>query len=668
MFGDQGASRTPRQAAAEVGLEPPVVTLVTQALGMRRGEPISDGDVRLLRYVAAAIDAGFPIEAILQLIRIYGHAIGQIADAEVRLVHMYVHEPLMRAGSDADEMAQELTDLVGDVLPLSALMIDELHRRLLAQFIDQDVIGHMEAELTPEHDDGGRVRVAVTVAFVDLAGYTQLIEEQGELTAIDAVERFLALVTSTLPDEARVIKTIGDEVMIVGADAAALSRWAVEVERRQRRRRGQPLPRIGIHHGHALYRDGDYYGRAVNLASRVAACSGAGRGVGDAAGRRGRPRRVDLREDRRGPAPRLRRADRNLPRHCTTMTEPAEPEATDPDELIAAVRSDALIRPGRAVVVMLSGGRDSSCLLDVAVAIAGTTAVTALHVNYGLRDAAAADENYCAALCERLGVELTVRHPGAPTLGNLQAWARDARYGAAAQLATVRGGADVAAGHTATDQVETILYRLASSPSRRALLGMRAREGALIRPLLRFTRSDTAAYCRAHGLQWREDETNDSTIYARGRVRGSLVPALREIHPGAERNVLALAEILRDEAAVLDEIVDDILGGEPQISMAALRGLPAGARAAGRPAVGRRRGGTAGAGNCAAARRHPRVARQPARRRSTCRNGVRAVVTKGVLSFTRSPSAGRRRSVGEVTGSIRWRPPRHSSDHPPKPN
>src|SRR6202042_1344058 len=113
----------------------------------------------------------------------------------------YVHEPLMRAGSDADEMAQELTDLVGDVLPLSALMIDELHRRLLAQFIDQDVIGHMEAELTPDHVDGGRVRVAVTVAFVDLAGYTQLIEEQGELTAIDAVERFLGLVTSTLPDE-----------------------------------------------------------------------------------------------------------------------------------------------------------------------------------------------------------------------------------------------------------------------------------------------------------------------------------------------------------------------------------------------------------------------------------------------------------------------------------
>jgi tRNA(Ile)-lysidine synthase len=346
------------------------------------------------------------------------------------------------------------------------------------------------------------------------------------------------------------------------------------------------------------------------------------------------------------------------------MTEPAEPNATDPDELIAAVRSDALIQPGRAVVVMLSGGRDSSCLLDVAVAIAGTTAVTALHVNYGLRDAAAADENYCAALCERLGVELTVRHPGAPTLGNLQAWARDARYGAAAQLATVRGGADVAAGHTATDQVETILYRLASSPRRRALLGMRAREGALIRPLLRFTRSDTAAYCRAHGLQWREDETNDSTIYARGRVRGKLVPALREIHPGAERNVLALAEILRDEAAVLDEIVDDILGDERQISMTELRGLPP---ALGRLVVQRLADDAAGRPAPGTARRLDDILalRDSGTGALDLPNGIRAVVTKGVLSFTRSPSAGRRPSVERSPSSSDGG--RGTVHHPPKP-
>jgi len=306
LFGDQHSSRSPRQAAAEAGLEPAVASQVMQALGMRRGDRVSDGDVRLLRYVAAALDAGFPIEAVLQLMRVYGQAVGQIADAEVRLVHMYVHEPMMRAGSGADEMAQELTDLVGDVLPLSALMIDEFHWRLLAQFIEQDVVGHMDAELEPSHGDIGRVRVAV--AFADLAGYTQLTEEQGELTALDAVGRFLGLVTSTLPDEARVIKTIGDEVMVVGADPAALAGWAVAVQRRQRRQRGQPLPRIGIHHGQALYRDGDYYGRAVNLASRVAARSGAGevlvtRPIVEAAGDELRFERIDEAELRGFAAP-----------------------------------------------------------------------------------------------------------------------------------------------------------------------------------------------------------------------------------------------------------------------------------------------------------------------------------------------------------------------------
>ncbi len=113
----------------------------------------------------------------------------------------------------------------------------------------------------------------VAIAFADLAGYTRLTEEEGELTAVDAVERFVEAVEVTLPDEARVIKTIGDEAMIVGSDPAALTDWAVGFQRLQTER---PLPRIAIHYGVALYRDGDYYGRDVNIASRVAARSAGG--------------------------------------------------------------------------------------------------------------------------------------------------------------------------------------------------------------------------------------------------------------------------------------------------------------------------------------------------------------------------------------------------------
>jgi tRNA(Ile)-lysidine synthase len=172
-----------------------------------------------------------------------------------------------------------------------------------------------------------------------------------------------------------------------------------------------------------------------------------------------------------------------------------------------------------------------------------------------------------------LAIERATRPDDAP--GNLQAWARDVRYGAAARLAAAAGpAARVAAAHTATDQAETILYRLAASPGRRALLGMPARSGRLVRPLLAVTREETAAWCRERGLAWRDDATNDSDRYARGRVRGSLVPALRAVHPAAERNVLRTAELLRDEAEVLDVVVDTALAGRDVIAVEHLAALP----------------------------------------------------------------------------------------------
>jgi tRNA(Ile)-lysidine synthase len=228
--------------------------------------------------------------------------------------------------------------------------------------------------------------------------------------------------------------------------------------------------------------------------------------------------------------------------------------------LLERVVGDGLIEPPAPVVVMLSGGRDSVCLLDLAVRARGSAAVRALHVNYGLRDDSGEDERHCAELCAELGVELSIERPRRPEgPGNLQSWARDARYAAAAALAAP-DGATIATGHTADDQVETILYRLASSPSRRALLGMRRHDGRLARPLLGTTRDETTDYCRERGLAWRDDATNAEPIYARNRVRQGLIPELSRIHPAATANVLRTAALLRDEAEVLDSLVEAELG------------------------------------------------------------------------------------------------------------
>jgi tRNA(Ile)-lysidine synthase len=245
-------------------------------------------------------------------------------------------------------------------------------------------------------------------------------------------------------------------------------------------------------------------------------------------------------------------------------------------DLAGRVRATGLLPAGEPVVVLLSGGRDSTCLLDLAALLAGAGAVRALHVDYGLRGAASdADAEHCAALCERLDVALETRRAQRPGGGNLQAWARDVRYAAGAELAA-RAGARLVAGHTLSDQVETILYRLAASPGRRALLGMDAASGPVLRPLLaaEVTREQTAAWCAARGLTWREDASNHDRAFARSRVREDVLPALRSVDEHAERNVLRTAALLRDEAVVLDAAVDGVLGGRDHVAIGALAAAP----------------------------------------------------------------------------------------------
>ncbi|MEI6447473.1 MAG: tRNA lysidine(34) synthetase TilS [Actinomycetes bacterium] len=307
---------------------------------------------------------------------------------------------------------------------------------------------------------------------------------------------------------------------------------------------------------------------------------------------------------------------------------------------IESARRSGLLVPGEPVVVMVSGGPDSVCLLDVAAKIVGPDRVVALHVDHGLRPTEA-DLEVCSALCERLGVGLEVARldPDSGS-GNLQAWARESRYRLGLDLAEANR-ASLAVGHTASDQAETILYRLAAAPGRRALLGMKPKVGRIVRPLLGVERSITVDYCRSHGLPTVNDPSNETDRFARNRVRRRLVAALREIHPAAEANVIATAEILRDEAEVLDSLVDGLVDGEApdrSIPLARLREQPAALR---RLTVQRLADDAVGRLAPGVARRADEIAAMPLEGKSMLDlpSGVRAVAERGVLRFV--PQVGR---------------------------
>jgi tRNA(Ile)-lysidine synthase len=287
----------------------------------------------------------------------------------------------------------------------------------------------------------------------------------------------------------------------------------------------------------------------------------------------------------------------------------ASPRPRDRDaalaELAAAAEASGLITRGGSAVVMVSGGADSTCAAAALAQLLDPGDVHALHLNYGLREGAAADERACRDLCGDLRLDLHVERPELAA-GNLQAAAREARYTAAERLRAKTAADVIVTGHTRTDQVETVLYRLAVSPGARGLLGLSPRNGRVVRPLLGLDRADTRRLAAAAGLRFSDDETNDDPAFARNRVRIEALPVLRDLNSAAERNIAETRAELAEDAALLERVVLEELEAmgaaagdvsvlaaelarrEPALQRLALRALAE--RAAGRPvALGRSR-------------------------------------------------------------------------------
>jgi tRNA(Ile)-lysidine synthase len=226
--------------------------------------------------------------------------------------------------------------------------------------------------------------------------------------------------------------------------------------------------------------------------------------------------------------------------------------------LARAVRESGLIAGGSQGVALISGGADSAATAAGLVEVLGPEAVVALHLNYALRPDSSVDEGTADELARGLGIELVVERPKLGE-GNVQAEAREARYRAAERLRQARGAEWIATGHTRTDLAETVLYRLATSPGRRALLGLRPRRGAVVRPLLSLGREEVRRLAVEAGLPFRDDPTNVEPLYARNRIRNEVLPVLREIGPEAEAKIAETQAELAEEGDALEGAAANVL-------------------------------------------------------------------------------------------------------------
>jgi len=284
-------------------------------------------------------------------------------------------------------------------------------------------------------------------------------------------------------------------------------------------------------------------------------------------------------------------------------------------EVRHAIDRHGMLVGGETVVAAVSGGADSTALLQVLLALRADLRLTihVAHFNHRLRADADADAAFVAEMSHGLGLPHhegrgTPREYAERTKRSLEDAARHLRYAFLVSAAARAGAEAVATGHTLDDQAETVLMRLLRGTGARGLAGIppvRAHDGVrVIRPLLLIPHAALEAVLRARGVAWREDPTNRDHAMLRNRVRHVLLPMLEGYNPDVRRTLSRLAEVIREETAALDALaapaVNAVLSGSAPVVRVVLEPFlrlpPALQRRALREAVRRARGNVQGVG------------------------------------------------------------------------
>ena len=267
---------TLEEAAEKSGTDVSLVRRFWQAAGFgASGDALNDDDVDTLRSLRAALDGGLPEPSLIELVRVYADALRRVAEAELRLFHFHVHERLRGAGLSAAELRQ-VDDVGAEQLQgLTEPTVLYFHTKGWMSAARDDLALHIAeaAGLSAVADVAGTMLAAIV--FVDLARFTPLTEVMGDAVAADVIDRFSSIVRPTVAAcHGRIVKQIGDAYMLVFFEPTAAVACALDIEERAAAEPQFPAVRAGAHWGTVLYREGDYVGTTVNVASRLEAEAG----------------------------------------------------------------------------------------------------------------------------------------------------------------------------------------------------------------------------------------------------------------------------------------------------------------------------------------------------------------------------------------------------------
>jgi tRNA(Ile)-lysidine synthase len=251
-----------------------------------------------------------------------------------------------------------------------------------------------------------------------------------------------------------------------------------------------------------------------------------------------------------------------------------------PGRFFATVKEHGLLPEGASVLAAVSGGADSVCLLDLLRLAQPRLKVTlgAFHLNHGLRESAARDEEFVRKLCRDWNVELVVARADVAGYAKrhrmgIEEAGRELRYCHLERLARKLKCDVIALGHTANDNLETMLLNLARGAGPRGLAGIPVRRTSdsnhqdtktprgrtritFVRPLIDIERDKLEQHLRARGIEWVEDESNIEVKYRRNLVRSEVVPVLVRLNPGAVANARRAAQLLTEEGKFLDGLAE----------------------------------------------------------------------------------------------------------------